>query len=245
MRHWGEPVRVQENPRAMRTTLGSVSAAPSPRGRRLATTVAALAPRRPAARPGRRGAHDPRRRARRRRERSASGTSGTPDNPLVRPWGVYQGPAEMPWLPYLGASETSRPCWTRSCSAPRRPGSALAAQRDITDRVETYLELTTGGDPEVLAQMTIFRMVPWEREACDRLPTAAEQAVVHDWIDGFAAGVGDTHLAVVMQPDAPFGLCAPGGSQLPAAHDPVRRPHAQRAAEHQRLHRGRRSRLAA
>ena len=29
---------------------------------------------------------------------------GTPGNPLVRPWGVYQGLAEQAWMPYLGAS---------------------------------------------------------------------------------------------------------------------------------------------
>ena len=28
---------------------------------------------------------------------------GTPANPLVREWGVYQGLAEMSWMPYLTA----------------------------------------------------------------------------------------------------------------------------------------------
>ena len=59
-------------------------------------------------------------------------------------------------------------------------------------------------------------MDPWEREACKRLPTAAEQASYKTWIDGFAAGVGDTHMAIIMQPDGPFALCAPGGSKVPA-----------------------------
>ena len=35
-------------------------------------------------------------------------------------------------------------------------------------------------------------------------------------MDGFAAGVGDTHMAIIMQPDGPFALCAPGGSKLPS-----------------------------
>ena len=30
------------------------------------------------------------------------------------------------------------------------------------------------------------------------------------------AGVGDAHMAVIMQPDGPFVLCAPGGSKVPA-----------------------------
>ena len=87
---------------------------------------------------------------------------------------------------------------------------------DITDRVRKYIELTTGGDPDVLVQTSIFRMDPWELEACKRLPTAAEQASYKTWIDGFVAGVGDAHMAVIMQPDGPFVLCAPGDSKVPA-----------------------------
>jgi endoglucanase len=212
----------------METTLGSVSAASSPRGRRLATTVAALALCLAAGTAVARASggvsweqavasqtptvaeppiYAP---------SDSAAYSGTPDNPLVRPWGVYQGPAEMPWLPYLAASDDQQTLLDKIVQRPKATWfGAWQPNVDITERVETYLELTTGGDPDVLAQITIFRMVPWERESCDRLPTAAEQASYYAWIDGFAAGVGDTHLAVVMQPDAPFGLCAPGGSQLP------------------------------
>jgi hypothetical protein len=35
-------------------------------------------------------------------------------------------------------------------------------------------------------------------------------------MDGFAAGVGEAHVAVIMQPDGPFALCAPHGSKLPS-----------------------------
>jgi endoglucanase len=70
----------------------------------------------------------------------------------------------------------------------------------------------------VLVQVSIFRMKPWEGDdkVCDRLPTAAEQASYKYWIDEFAAGVGDSYMAIVMQPDGPFALCAPGGSKLPS-----------------------------
>jgi hypothetical protein len=64
--------------------------------------------------------------------------------------------------------------------------------------------------------MSIFRMVPWEREACTRLPTLAEQASYKRWIRRFAGAVGTTPAAIVLQPDAPFALCAPGGSTLPS-----------------------------
>ena len=53
---------------------------------------------------------------------------GTPANPLVRPWGVYQGLAEMAWhaLPRR-ERRARRPCSTRSSSARRRPGSATGS----------------------------------------------------------------------------------------------------------------------
>ena len=87
---------------------------------------------------------------------------------------------------------------------------------DIKERVEKYIQLTTGGDPDVLVQAAIFRMVPWETDACTSLPNAAQQASYKKWIESFAAGVGEAHMAIIMQPDGPFVLCTPGGSQLPA-----------------------------
>ena len=148
-----------------------------------------------------------------------SAYAGTPDNPLVRGWGVYQGLAEHAWLPYLSASPTQQ---SQLDAIVQRPKATWFGDwqpnSEIQDRVEKYIQLTTGGDPEVLVQVSIFRMVPWEGSdrVCDRLPTAAEQASYKSWIDGFAAGVGDTHMAIIMQPDGPFALCAPGGSKLPS-----------------------------
>jgi endoglucanase len=143
---------------------------------------------------------------------------GTPDNPLVRPWGVYQGPAEMPWFPYLVASADQKTLLDKIVQRPKATWFGhWQPDYDIKERVEKYIALTTGGDPDVLVQTTIFRMIPWEREACNRVPTAAEQASYKNWIDGFAAGVGATHMAVVMQPDGPFVLCSPHGSKV-AAH---------------------------
>jgi hypothetical protein len=143
--------------------------------------------------------------------------SGTPSNPLVRPWGVYQGLAEMSWLPYLAASANHKSLLDKIVQRPKSTWfGSWQPDHDIKERVEKYIELTTGGDPEVLVQTAIFRMEPWEHEACDRLPTAAEQASYKTWINGFAAGVGETHMAIIMQPDGPFAMCAPGRSKLPA-----------------------------
>ena len=142
---------------------------------------------------------------------------GTPANPLVREWGVYQGLAEMSWMPYLTAGAEQQALLDKIVQRPKATWFGhWQPDGDITDRVRKYIELTTGGDPDVLVQTSIFRMDPWELEACKRLPTAAEQASYKTWIDGFAAGVGDAHMAVIMQPDGPFVLCAPGNSKVPA-----------------------------
>ena len=145
--------------------------------------------------------------------------AGTPDNPLVRPWGVYQGLAEHSWLPYLSASEPQQRLLDAIVQRPKATWfGGWQPDSDITERVRKYIELTTGGDPEVLVQVSIFRMTPWEGNdrICNRLPTTEERASYKRWIDGFAAGVGETHMAIVMQPDGPFALCAKGGSKLPS-----------------------------
>jgi hypothetical protein len=144
---------------------------------------------------------------------------GTPDNPLVRDWGVYQGLAEHSWLPYLAASPDQKRVLDKIVQRPKATWfGGWQPDYDITERVKKYIELSTGGDPEVMVQVSIFRMKPWEGAdpICDRLPTLAEQASYKRWIDGFAAGVGNTYMAIVMQPDGPFALCAKNGSKLPS-----------------------------
>ncbi len=78
-----------------------------------------------------------------------------------------------------------------------------------------YIANVTRGDPNVLAQMAVFRLEPWEHKACRRLPTAAQQASYKRWIDAFASGIGAARVALVLQPDLPFAHCAPHHSRLP------------------------------
>ena len=86
---------------------------------------------------------------------------GTPANPLVRGWGVYQGLAEMSWMPYLAAGAEQKALLDKIVQRPKATWFGhWQPDDDITERVQKYIELTTGGDPEVLVQTTIFRMVP-------------------------------------------------------------------------------------
>lgn len=139
-------------------------------------------------------------------------------NPLAgRPWGVYQGPREPTSAPYQQATGAMKQALATIALEPKAAWfGAWIGDDEIGARVAEYVAGTQQGDPDALVQMTVFRMVPWEQEACRRLPTAAEQASYRRWIDAFAAAVGDTPTAIVLQPDGPFALCAPGGPAVPA-----------------------------
>ncbi len=148
--------------------------------------------------------------------------SAATDNPLVgHPWGTYKGKQDMAWQPYVNASGTRKKLLAKIALRPKAKWFGAWIGNDaIGGKVRDYIANATGGDPNVLVQMTIFRVKPWEHDACKRLPTSAEVASYKQWIDRFAGAVGTTYAAVVVQPDGPFALCAPGGST--AASDLVR-----------------------
>ena len=139
-------------------------------------------------------------------------------NPLAgRPWGTYEGPQELSWAPYVNATGTTKRLLGYIALAPKAKWFGAWIPNDqIAQRVKDYVANAQGGDPSTLVQMTVFRMVPWEQAACSRLPTRAESRSYRRWIDRFAGAVGSAHAAIVLQPDGPFALCAPGGSTLPS-----------------------------
>jgi hypothetical protein len=51
-------------------------------------------------------------------------------------------------------------------------------------------------------------MDPWEAGICGRSLTGAQQASYRAWVDAFAAGIGSSRVALILQPDLPFSLCA-------------------------------------
>ncbi len=138
------------------------------------------------------------------------------DNPLAgRPWGVYQGPAEMAWAPYVKATGKRKKRLATIALAPKAKWfGAWISDRSIGQKVDEYITNAQGGNADALVQLAVFRMVPWEHEACKRLPTKAEKKSYRRWTRRFAAAVGDTPTALILQPDGPFALCAPGGSRV-------------------------------
>lgn len=151
--------------------------------------------------------------------RTARIAARMPANPLAgREWGVYHGDADQVWRPYAASSGTNRALLAKIAERPKAQWfGAWIPDSDIAAMVDDYIANAQDGDPDKLVQMAVFRMVPWEHEACGRLPSSAEQASYKRWIDSFAAAVGDTPAAIILQPDGPFALCVPGGSGIPSS----------------------------
>jgi len=144
---------------------------------------------------------------------------GADDNPLAgRPWGVYKGKADQAWMPYVNATGKRKKLLAKIALRPKAKWyGAWVPDRDIEAKIREHVANATKGNPEALFSAAVFRMVPWEHDACDRLPTAAEVRSYKTWIRGFARGLGDAHAMLVLQPDGPFALCVPGGSGLPSS----------------------------
>lgn len=147
-----------------------------------------------------------------------AGLSGAPlSDPIAGlRWGNYTGPQDEVLPAYRAASGRDRRLLGLIALRPRmRWFGAWYPDDQIEQTVRSYISNVTGGHPDVLAQMAVFRLVPWEHAACSAVPTVEQRASYRRWIDAFAAGVGSSRVALVLQPDLPFALCSPRHSSLP------------------------------
>lgn len=131
-------------------------------------------------------------------------------------WGVYTGSADNSVYPYYAAARGRRR--TLLARIALRPQAfsfgAWYSDSEIESVVRAYIANVTGGNPDVLAQLTVFRMDPWEGQACPHGRwSSRDQASYRTWIRGLARGIGDSRVALVLQPDMPFATCA--GSDVP------------------------------
>lgn len=137
-----------------------------------------------------------------------------PDNPLAgRTWGVYTGDREHTWTAYESASGETRGLLGRIALRPKALwlGDWSASPESIGGVIDDYIANASGGDPDVLVQLAIFRMVPWEHAVCDRTPSGAEQDSYRRWITNAARAIGEQHAAIILQPDLPFWWCSDRG----------------------------------
>jgi endoglucanase len=125
-------------------------------------------------------------------------------------WGHYTGTIDGIYPAYQRASGRNKRLLARIALRPSAYWfGAWFHDADIRDAARQYIEQDTGGDPDTLAQVAIFRLDPWEGAACSTSLSAARRASYRRWIDNFAAGIGSSRVALILQPDMPFALCAP------------------------------------
>jgi endoglucanase len=138
-------------------------------------------------------------------------------NPLANlTWRTYTGPTDELYNTLPRLHGTNRQLLLSVAQRPRmRWFGAWYADNFIYTAMRRYIKNVTRGRSNVLVQMAIFRMAPWETRACPSLPTAAQQRSYYRWINRAARAIGRTHVAMVLQPDLPFAFCVPHHSLLP------------------------------
>jgi hypothetical protein len=123
-------------------------------------------------------------------------------------WGTYEGPIDGVWPAYSSTRGRDKQLLGKIALQPRAVWDGFwdgnprgTAQQTISD--------STQGDPNVLTQVAIFRLTPWE--SCSGSWSAANQASYKAWVRGYAAGIGSARVAMILQPDLPFALCLSSG----------------------------------
>ncbi len=132
-------------------------------------------------------------------------------NPLagIR-WGHYTGTIDGVYPAYQRATGRNKRLMAKIALRPSAYWfGAWYRDRDIRQAMQQYIDQDTGGDPNTLAQVAVFRLDPWEGGACSAALSRSQQASYRRWIDNFAAGIGSSRVALILQPDMPFALCAP------------------------------------
>ena len=144
---------------------------------------------------------------------SAAGAAANPNpsNPLANiTWGNYTSSIDPVFNAYNKATGSTRKLLGKIAFKPRvRWFGSWVPDDKISSVLRKYIDNVTGGKPDVLVQMAIFRLVPWEGEATRRLPTKAEIASYKLWINNAAQAIGNTHVAMILQPDLPIAFKVP------------------------------------
>jgi endoglucanase len=137
-------------------------------------------------------------------------TTANPTNPLAnRPWGLYASPHDDVYPYYQQSSGTNRALLAKIALRPRvRWFGMWNSAATVGKAVRDYINTVTHGKPNVLVQLAAFGVTPWEGAACHHTFTAGDAARYRQWVNGMARGIGRAHVAMVLQPDLPFAMCA-------------------------------------
>lgn len=137
-------------------------------------------------------------------------------NPLAgMGWGIYRGPIDGVYPAYQAASGRNKSLMAKIALQPLTVWTGgwypVSYARKLAGDIVAG---ATGGDANLLTQVAVFRLDPWESQACPGSWSRGDQASYRAWISQFAAGIGTSRVAVILQPDLPFALCAPSSVPL-------------------------------
>lgn len=157
-----------------------------------------------------------------------AGLPGAPSNPIAGvTWGTYATDSTDPSLDppsaYYNTAKNARDKadFAKLLAVPRfrwfgawvptfDQGSKWGARKTA----QKYIQAVQNGDETKAVSIGVFRLDPFERAACTTLPTAGQISDYKRWIQEFAAGIGDSRVILLLQPDMPFTICLPHRSQI-------------------------------
>lgn len=125
-------------------------------------------------------------------------------------WGVYGGPGEEAWRPYVAATGKAKTQLGHIALNPKpRWFGSWIPDSQIADTLTNYIAESQHGDPRAWVQLTIFRMDPWYKASQTTVPSKAKIASYKRWIDASAAAIGSTPTMLFLQPDSTFLATVP------------------------------------
>ena len=149
--------------------------------------------------------------------RAGTANAGLPGasktNPLAGlQWGIYRGPIDGVYPAYQAARGRNRRLMAKIALQPLTIWTGAWYPVSYAQTVaREIVQDTTGGNANLLSQIAVFRLDPWE--VCHGSWSTGDQVSYRAWISQFAAGIGRSRVALILQPDLPFALCA--GSSVP------------------------------
>lgn len=150
--------------------------------------------------------------------RAAVSSHTAAGNPLRAPWGVYTATTNDNPIYQLYKQESGQNQQAVAQMALRPRVQWYTPYQDtarLTGLVRGYIQNVTGGNPNVIAQLAEFGIPRWESSIDQRRWSPADVAAYHKWVDAMAAGIGNSRVLIILQPDLEFAVHNNYGTATP------------------------------
>lgn len=125
-------------------------------------------------------------------------------NPVLNdgPWVPFTAPWDGPWQAYGAATGTNKTMLGKIALRPRVFWFTSKTQKsDASVVVRQRIEQFQRGNPNAYAQLALFGLYPTgESHRTDPIPLT-QQRIYRRWIDQIAAGIGNSKVIMILEPD--------------------------------------------